>query len=50
MNPQQQLQPSESPVRSRNETWAGIGNGVALAATGAEETRVSWKYTSQSLR
>ena len=40
MNPQQQLQPSEAPVRSCNETGAGNGNGVAVAATGAGETRV----------
>ena len=37
MNPKQQLQPSEAPVRSRNETGAGNGNGVAVAATGAGE-------------
>jgi len=40
LNPQQQLQPSEVPVRSRNETGAGNGNEVAAAATGAGETRV----------
>ena len=40
MNPKQQLQPSEAPVRSRNETGAGNGNGVAVAATGAGETQV----------
>ena len=40
VNPQQQLQPSEVPVRSRNETVAGNGNGVAVATAGAGETRV----------
>ena len=40
VNPQQQLQPSEVPIRSRNETGAGNGNGVAVSATGAGETRV----------
>ena len=40
VNPQQQLQPSEVPIRSRNETGAGNGNGVAVSATGAGEKRV----------
>ena len=37
VNLQQQLQPSEVPVSSRNETGAGNGNGVPVAATGAGE-------------
>ena len=40
MNPQQQLQPSELPVRSHNETGASNGNAVAVAATGAGEAHV----------
>ena len=40
VNPQQQLQSSEVLIRSRNETWADNDNGVAVAATGAGETRV----------
>ena len=40
VNTQQQLQPSEVPVRSRNEIGASNGNGVAVAAAGAGETRV----------
>ena len=50
VNPNQELQPSEEPVRSRNETGAGNDNGVAVADWSWRNAGVSWNYTSQSSR
>ena len=45
---EQQLPPVSSG--SRDVTGAGNGNGIAVAATGAGETRVSRNYSCQGSR